>query len=82
MVNIKTLFFATCRDIVGEREVSMDIAEGATVSDLIEKVSSEHPAFRSMGPSLMVSVNQSYVDRTEQLNDGDEVAFIPPVSGG
>lgn len=81
-MNIKTLFFATCRDIVGEREVSLEMAEGTTVRDLIELISSEHPSFRSMESSLMVSVNQTYVDRMEVLNDGDEVAFIPPVSGG
>ncbi len=81
-MNIKTLFFATCRDIVGEREVFLEMAEDTTVRDLIELISSEHPSFRSMESSLMVSVNQTYVDRMELLNDGDEVAFIPPVSGG
>ena len=81
-MHIKTLFFATCRDIVGEREVSREMVEGTTVRDLIELISSEHPSFRSMESSLMVSVNQTYVDRMELLNDGDEVAFIPPVSGG
>ena len=58
------------------------MVEGTTVRDLIELISSEHPSFRSMESSLMVSVNQTYVDRMELLNDGDEVAFIPPVSGG
>ena len=81
-MNIKTLFFATCRDIVGEREASLEMAEDTTVRDLIELISSEHPSFRSMESSLMISVNQTYVDRMEVLNDGDEVAFIPPVSGG
>ena len=81
-MNIKTLFFATCRDIVGEREVSLEMAEDPTVRDLIELISSEHPSFRSMESSLMISVIQTYVDRMEVLNDGDEVAFIPPVSGG
>ena len=58
------------------------MAEGTTVRDLIELISSEHPSFRSMESSLMVSVKQTYVDRMELLNDGDEGAFIPPVSGG
>lgn len=58
------------------------MAEDTTVRDLIELISSEHPSFRSMESSLMISVNQTYVDRMEVLNDGDEVAFIPPVSGG
>jgi molybdopterin converting factor subunit 1 len=79
---IKTLFFATCREITGERETAFDLVDGASVSDLIEKICGEHSAFRSMEASLMVSVNQSYVDRDQELKEGDEVAFIPPVSGG
>ena len=81
-MNIRTLFFATCREITGARETTLDLADGASVADLIETICGEHPAFRSMEASLMVSVNQSYVDRDQKLMEGDEVAFIPPVSGG
>ena len=81
-MTVKVLFFASCRDLIGERERRVILPEGATVRDLIAEVSSEHASFAAMAPSLMVSVNQDYVDRVAVLKEGDEVAFIPPVSGG
>ena len=60
----------------------MTLPDSATVTDLISKLASEQARFIDMAPSLMVSVNQAYVERDAELQDGDEVAFIPPVSGG
>ena len=81
-MNIKVLFFASCRDLIGTGERQMTLSDGATVTDLISKLASEQARFADMAPSLMVSVNQAYVERDAELQDGDEVAFIPPVSGG
>ena len=81
-MNIKLLFFASCRDLIGTGERQMTLSDGATVTDLISKLASEQARFTDMAPSLMVSVNQAYVERDAELQDGDEVAFIPPVSGG
>ena len=81
-MKVLVLFFASCRDIVGHREREMTVADGTTVTDLIDTIGDNHPKFRALVPSLMVSVNQDYVERTQALSDGDEVAFIPPVSGG
>lgn len=60
----------------------MTLPDGATVTDLISKLAMEQTRFTDMAPSLMVSVNQAYVERDAELQDGDEIAFIPPVSGG
>ena len=81
-MKVTVLFFATCREIFGEREQEVDLPAGATVSDLVEVLSSGAPTFREMDRSMMVSVNQAYVERDRSLEDGDEIAFIPPVSGG
>lgn len=81
-MNIKVLFFASCRDLIGTGEREMTLPDGATITDLISKLASEQTRFTEMAPSLMVSVNQAYVERAAELQDGDEVAFIPPVSGG
>ena len=81
-MNIKVLFFASCRNLIGTGERKMTLSDGATVTDLISKLASEQARFTDMAPSLMVSVNQAYVERDAELEDGDEVAFIPPVSGG
>ncbi len=81
-MEVKVLFFASCRDLVGTREASMSLPEHASVADLLTRLAEAHPRLREMEGSLMISVNQAYVDRTRRLGDGDEVAFIPPVSGG
>ena len=67
---------------MGVSDRKMTLAPGATVADLIAALASERARFADLAPSLMVSVNQAYVDRAVQLREGDEVAFIPPVSGG
>ena len=81
-MKVKVLYFASCREIVGERQAEMELSEGATVSDLVTQVASEHPRFQELAKTAMVSVNQEYVDPSHSLREGDEVAFIPPVSGG
>ena len=81
-MNIKVLFFASCRDLIGTGEREMTLPDGTTITALISKLASEQVRFTDMAPSLMVSVNQAYVERDAELQDGDEVAFIPPVSGG
>ncbi|MDE2888721.1 MAG: molybdopterin converting factor subunit 1 [Gemmatimonadota bacterium] len=79
---VKVLFFASCRDLVGTPEALISLPDCARVTDLFARLAEEHPRLQDMEASLMVSVNQAYVDRTRRLGDGDEVAFIPPVSGG
>lgn len=81
-MKVKVLFFASCRELVGTPEASISLPVRASVADLLARLAEEHPRFRDMEGSLMVSVNQAYVDRTRRLSDGDEVALIPPVSGG
>jgi len=82
MMTVKVLFFASVRDLVGDAQRQMTLADGATVSDLLAELALAHKRFIEMAPSLMVSVNQEYMPRDTVLHDGDEVAFIPPVSGG
>ena len=81
-MTIKVLFFASCRDLIGTGEREMTLPDGATVMDLISKLALEQARFTDLAPSLMISINQAYVERDAKLQDGDEVAFIPPVSGG
>ncbi|MFT5368196.1 MAG: molybdopterin converting factor subunit 1 [Candidatus Latescibacterota bacterium] len=81
-MTIKVLFFASVRDLVGDAERMVSLVDGVTVTDLISELASAHKRFIEMVPSMMVSVNQEYVTPDTVLNDGDEVAFIPPVSGG
>ncbi len=82
MMTVKVLFFASVRDLVGDAQRMVSLANGSTVADLIAELALAHKRFIEMAPSLMVSVNQEYMSRDTVLNEGDEVAFIPPVSGG
>ena len=81
-MKVKVLFFASFRDIAGCKEKDWEIPEGVTVGDLKDRVMT---AFAGLGPlsnSLAVAVNTEYSDDSTVLSDGDEVALIPPVSGG
>lgn len=81
-MKIRVRFFASLRDIVGRREVVLELPEGVTASELLQRFAGEHPRLQALLPSLLLAVNREYVESTQLLRDGDEVAFIPPVSGG
>jgi molybdopterin synthase sulfur carrier subunit len=81
-VEIRTLFFASYRELLGTKELAVDLPEGATVSDLVSSLRSRGGAFTVLPGDPAVAVNHAYADPTALLNDGDEVALIPPVAGG
>ncbi len=80
-MRVRSLFFAAYRDRVGTDELEMDLPEGATVADLIERVRTRADG-GELPDSVAVAVNQEYASEETELHDGDEVAFIPPVAGG
>jgi MoaE-MoaD fusion protein len=82
MITIK--FFAMLKQILGDTETTVDASEAATVADLIKILEARYPA---IGDSLektksRVAVNHEFAGLATPLKDGDEVAFIPPMSGG
>ena len=81
-MRIKVFFFASCRDIAGCREKEWEIAEGATVGELRSRLNAAFPRLSRLRGSLAVAVNTEYSNDSMALSDGDEVALIPPVSGG
>jgi molybdopterin converting factor subunit 1 len=72
--------FASYREAAGTNRLDTSVASGATVSDLVDLLAVRVPALKR-APGL-VAVNHSYVPPETLLQDGDEVALIPPVSGG
>jgi molybdopterin converting factor subunit 1 len=74
--------FGSLREAVGEKELRITLAEGATVDDLSALLGREHPAVDEMRSRLRIAVNQDLVAGDHALRDGDEVAYLPPVSGG
>jgi MoaE-MoaD fusion protein len=75
-------FFAMVRERIGESEREIELPAGSRVSDLLDWVGEEFEEIAPLFRASMVMLNQEYVDGTDPLSDGDEVAFIPPVSGG
>lgn len=81
-MNVQVKLFARYRDLVGERELVLEVEEGATVGLVWDRLKSRYPELAEMTASTVFAVNQEYVSVDHQLAAGDEVAFIPPVSGG
>ena len=81
-LKVKLLFFATCRDITGVKEMDYEVDDQATLSGLKSQLYVDHPELRPLEKTLSLAVNREYVDDSVRLCCGDEVAFIPPVSGG
>ena len=80
-MRIRSLFFASYRDVIGAAELDLELPAGSTVSELIKLVRAQ-PGARQLPESPAVAVNQAYASADTVLQDGDEVAFIPPVAGG
>jgi molybdopterin converting factor subunit 1 len=81
-LEIRTLFFASYKELLGTGELQVDLPDGATVSDLVAALRSRGGAFTVLPATPAVAVNMTYTDTASLLNDGDEVALVPPVAGG
>ena len=81
-ISVRTLFFAAYRDVVGASELSVDVDEDATVSDLVRTLRARGHPYDALPEEPAVAVNRTYAHGSERLGPGDEVAFIPPVAGG
>jgi molybdopterin synthase catalytic subunit len=81
-MRIRVRLFAIQRELAGSREVGLELAEGATVEDAWTAVVQRHPLLAPGRASVRFARNGDYAEPTTELADGDEIAFIPPVSGG
>jgi MoaD family protein len=81
-MNIHVQFYAQLRDLIGTRELEVELAEGATVRDLLEKIYAQRPALRSHDKSILIGAGVEFVDRNYKLKPGEEIAIMPPVQGG
>ncbi len=74
--------FASLRQAVGRGALERALIAGSTVAELLDALSAEHPGLPDASSAVYAAVNRAYVDKERVLNDGDEVALFPPVSGG
>lgn len=79
---MKVLFFGMLKDIVGSAEEQLNLTEGAHLDGIFDHYAGRFPRLREMASSIVLARNQEFADRSARVSDGDEVAFLPPVSGG
>ncbi|HSO29645.1 MAG TPA: MoaD/ThiS family protein, partial [Candidatus Sulfomarinibacteraceae bacterium] len=81
-VRVRIRLFAVQRELAGAREVTVVLGSGATVDDAWAALVAIHPVLAPGRTSVRFAVNGDWADATAPLADGDELAMIPPVSGG
>ncbi|MGH3086401.1 MAG: molybdopterin converting factor subunit 1 [Rubrobacteraceae bacterium] len=80
--NVKVLFFGAAADRAGTRETETPIEAGTTLDELWSTLAEKHPDLSPMRGTLAFAINGEYAGRDAILSPGDEVAVLPPVSGG
>jgi molybdopterin converting factor subunit 1 len=81
-MRVTVLLFARLRDIAGSSDLSRDVPAGATVADVWQRLVSEFPEMARYDSSISSAVNADYAKMSTTLSENDDVAFLPPVSGG
>jgi molybdopterin converting factor subunit 1 len=81
-MKLEIRLFATLRDLAGASRVTVSIDEPATVQKLLQTVEENYPSLVESLPTVLVALNKAYAGPDAPINEGDEVAFFPPVSGG
>ncbi len=79
---VRVLFFGRLKEIVGQAQDETELAEGSRVEDLFSCYGTRYPELAKYRSSVVASVNQEFAEWRAPLAGGDEVAFLPPVSGG
>ena len=81
-MRVRVLFFGVLKDLAGKSSDVLDLLEGASVQDLVEHYEAHIPRLKSALPSAALAVNQEYAGPGTKLKENDEIALLPPVSGG
>ena len=81
-IRVKVLFFGRLKEIAGLAQDCVNLAVGANIESLFAHYSSRYPELQQYRSSLVASCNKEFAPWDTALSAGDEVAFLPPVSGG
>jgi molybdopterin converting factor subunit 1 len=82
LMQVRVLFFGMLKEMVGKSADLIDLPDGASVRDLLARYEVQNPRLKESLPSLALAVNQQYAGPDTKLSADDEVALLPPVSGG
>jgi molybdopterin converting factor subunit 1 len=81
-IHVTLIYFAGAKDATGVRMESVELLKNTSVKELLSQLSVTYPKISDMLNIIQVSVNYRVVDKGTILNEGDEVAILPPISGG
>lgn len=81
-MKVRVLFFGAVKDLVGGESETIDLPDGSRLATLLDHYVSRTPNLKQIAPCLAMSINREYAAPDEKLKEGDEVALLPPVSGG
>src|SRR5260370_35330141 len=81
-MRVKVLFFGMLKDIVGRMEEQVELAPGAQLSTIFDHYASQFPRLRDMAGSIVIARNQEFSSLSTAILEGDEGAFLPPLSAG
>jgi molybdopterin converting factor small subunit len=81
-MKVQVQFYSHLRDLAGTSNVDVDVADGAVVSDLLERLYNRFPVLRSHDKSSLVGAGVEFVDRDYKLKLDEEISVMPPVQGG
>ena len=81
-MRVRVLFFGVLKEMIGKSVDLLDLADGASLRDVLALYESQNPRLKESLPSLAMAVNQEYSGPDTKLKENDEIALLPPVSGG
>jgi molybdopterin synthase catalytic subunit len=81
-MQVRVKFFGMLKEVAGRESDTLGLPEGSSVADLLHRCAASSPDLKEYFPVIAVALNHEYSERDVTLHEGDEVALIPPVSGG
>ncbi len=81
-MKVTVKYFAVCHEMLNRSEEEMQLPEGSTVNTILKQLEEEWPEIAEFYEVMQMAVNWEYATENTELADGDEVALIPPVTGG